>query len=96
MAGIATTRLKFPADTPCFSATLSRRHIATAPRFFSVPSATTTPPPLKMSTRRLPLGCSAARPDTATEEKPVSDERMLVRYCLFLLVGDVLASVVMI
>ncbi|XP_064983918.1 uracil phosphoribosyltransferase-like isoform X2 [Musa acuminata AAA Group] len=78
MAGIATTPLRFPAVTPRISATLSRRRIATTPRFFSHPSATTTPPPLKMSTRRLPLGCSAARPDTATEEKPVSDERMLV------------------
>ncbi|XP_064941916.1 uracil phosphoribosyltransferase isoform X2 [Musa acuminata AAA Group] len=78
MAGIATTPLRFLAVTPRISATLSRRRIATTPRFFSLPSATTTPPPLKMSTRRLPLGCSAARPDTATEEKPVSDERMLV------------------
>ncbi|THU54403.1 hypothetical protein C4D60_Mb10t24710 [Musa balbisiana] len=48
MAGIATTPLRFPADTPRISATLSRRRIATTPRFFSVPSATTTPPPLKV------------------------------------------------
>ncbi|WOL04679.1 uracil phosphoribosyltransferase-like [Canna indica] len=79
MAASITSPRQFPPDARRAPAAPSRRYMAAPSRFLPVPAGTATPPSIKMLPIRSRLArFAAAKPDTAMEEKPVSDDRMLV------------------